>query len=373
MRRLATSALAAALVVAGAAGNAVAQDDMVGRRASLFDLGIYAGGAWTSDWFTTPEQGDEEEGWAVGFGPIFGAQATYWLSPTFGIRLNGAYMPTNLPEAEDFFPEDVNDDYVQNNWFYDLDLVWRPLFWSNGGFLGSLYLFAGGGGLTTNIAGETPYPGCQAVPVWIANGVCLSDHPKLATVGQGVLGLGVDAFSFGPSIGVFLEGAVHGYDSPAHVAEQGPGEDKFAFTPRLVLGLKFMFGDILPPPPPPPPPAVVPPPPPPPAVIPPPPPPPPTVQTIRVCVIDNNALTEVEVQYDPATGDTTVAGQRFSERFPVTGAYAANATWFINNEPITFNGRQYAKYGLPRVLGVTEVNRIGEYQGVGVFAETGAT
>ena len=95
--------------------------------------------------------------------------------------------------------------------------------------------------------------------------------------------------------------------------------------------------------------------------------------TLRVCVIQDGALTEVEAQYDPATGDTTVGGVRFSERFPATTGYAANATWFINNEPITFNGRQYAKYGLPRVLGVTEVNRIGEYQGVSVFAETGAT
>jgi len=59
--------------------------------------------------------------------------------------------------------------------------------------------------------------------------------------------------------------------------------------------------------------------------------------------------------------------------YPTTGAYAANATWFINNEPITFNNRRYVKYGLPRVLGVSEVTRGGDYQGVGVFTEAGAT
>jgi hypothetical protein len=31
------------------------------------------------------------------------------------------------------------------------------------------------------------------------------------------------------------------------------------------------------------------------------------------------------------------------------------------------------KYGLPRVLGVNEVTRMGDYMGVPVFAETGAT
>ena len=31
------------------------------------------------------------------------------------------------------------------------------------------------------------------------------------------------------------------------------------------------------------------------------------------------------------------------------------------------------KYGLPRVLGVTEVSRVGDFMGVGVYAEAGAT
>ncbi len=129
MKRLASSALAAALVVAGAAGSAAAQDDMMGRRASLFDLGIYGGGAFSTDWFEIGE-----EGFAPGVAPIFGAQATYWLSPQFGLRLNGAYMPSNLPEPGDdnFFGEDNNDNYVQNNYFYDLNLVYRPFFWSAG-------------------------------------------------------------------------------------------------------------------------------------------------------------------------------------------------------------------------------------------------
>lgn len=367
MRRLTSSVLAAALLVAGTAGSAAAQDDMMGRRASLFDLGIYGGGAYSTDWF---EIGGE--GFAPGVAPIFGVQATYWLSPQFGLRLNGSYMPSNLPEPGDdnFFGADSNDDYVQNNYFYDLNLMYRPFFWSAGnGFMSSLYLFIGGGGLTTNIAGQSPYPGCINVTTLIANGVCLSDSPTHSTVGQGVAGLGLDLFPITSGLGLFLEGAVHGYDSPAHVVENAQNaEDRFAFTPRLVLGLKASFGNILPPPP-----VVVPPPPTPPAVIPPAPPTPveDNIVDVRVCVVQDGNLTEVTARYNTTRGDTTYNGQPFSTAFPATTGYAANAGWYINNEAITFNNRRYVKYGLPRVLGVTEVSRAGEVQGVSVFSEGG--
>ena len=51
MRRALTSAFAAALVSLGAAGNAQAQDMMV-RTAPQFDIGIFAGGAYTTSWFS---------------------------------------------------------------------------------------------------------------------------------------------------------------------------------------------------------------------------------------------------------------------------------------------------------------------------------
>jgi hypothetical protein len=43
-----------AVVLAASAGASAAQD-FEGRRASVFDLGIYGGGAYHSDWFTVPE------------------------------------------------------------------------------------------------------------------------------------------------------------------------------------------------------------------------------------------------------------------------------------------------------------------------------
>ncbi|HEX6368916.1 MAG TPA: outer membrane beta-barrel protein [Longimicrobium sp.] len=117
-----------------------------------------------------------------------------------------------------------------------------------------------------------------------------------------------------------------------------------------------------------------PPPPPPPPLPPPPPPPPPAVMatTINVCVVENGVLRNVQAQYTSATGDTTVAGRPFGEAYPATApSYAAGAGWYIQGDAITLGGRRFVKFGLPRVVGVGELTRSGEYQGVPVFAEAG--
>jgi hypothetical protein len=390
MKRTLTSALAAA-VVAGTGGEVEAQEVM-GRRASVFDLGVYAGGAYTTSWFearnVTTNRGvvtDEEdgEGFRIGFAPMFGANATFWGIPYFGVRLHYGYMPSDLPKAEDDrFGDDGSgageDDYSLNNHFYDLSLVFRlpglPLVSS---LVGNLYGWAGGGGLTVDNAGEDR-EACE--PRLLRAGACLSFEPEHSTVGQGVVGIGGDVVSLTNSIGIFAEVAAHIYDSPVHVddafvprVEVRPGgsfavaDDRYAVTTRLVGGVKLALGGgaaaaaPLPPPPPPPPP--------PPAVV-----ETPRMQDIQVCVIENGALANVTAQFDPTTGDTMVAGRRFAEAHPGTApTYAAGATWFINNEPVTFGGRRYTQFGLPRVIGTTEVTRIGEFQGTGVYAEAGAT
>ncbi|HEV2735709.1 MAG TPA: hypothetical protein VGV85_12765, partial [Longimicrobiaceae bacterium] len=300
----------------------------------------------------------------------FGAAATYWATPGFGVRLHGAYFPTQLPQGDSEAGfEDGDDEYVMNNWLYDLNLVFRPAFLTStiGSFLANPYLFLGGGGLTTNIAGLPAARGGVGYPCvnqYRSAGVCLSQDPEYASVGQGNVGIGFDLLSLA-GLGVFGEVAVHGYDSPAHVYNENTAQDKFAFTPRASLGLKFGFGgaapeEVIVPPvaPPPPPPAL-------PAA--------PEMQTIRVCVVEGTALREVEAMYNPATGDTTVAGQAFATAYPATTGYAGGATWYINNEPITINGRRYVRFGLPRVVSPTDVTRTGEYQGVGVFTDASAT
>ena len=366
MKRLLTSALAAAVVAAGTGSEAQAQETM-NRRASLFDLGLYAGGAYSTSWFSINGAGDEDEGFKPGISPIFGATASFFFTPSFGLRLHGAYMPTNLPEAEDEFG-DGNDQFIVNNYLYDLDLVFRP--WianmEASNLMASTYFFLGGGGLTSNTAG-TFASNCYPIGFYVANGVCMPTESDLGTVGQGVVGLGVDLIPITSGVGVFGELAVHGYDSPAHVYNEQRAEDKIAFTPRLSLGLKFSFGNLLPPPP---------------VVIPEPPVVQPTepvapvadeMRDIRVCVVENGALREVDARYNVTRGDTMVAGdRRFSEAYPATAGYAAGATWFINSDVVSFNNQNYVKFGLPRVLGVSEVTRIGDYQGVSVFAEPGA-
>ena len=93
------------------------------------------------------------------------------------------------------------------------------------------------------------------------------------------------------------------------------------------------------------------------------------MRAIRVCVVENGMLREVTAQYNTATGDTMYAG---GMRPSMTG-YAGGEPWFIANEAITVNGRRYVRYGLPRVLGVSEVSRTADFSGVPVFAEAGAT
>lgn len=47
--------------------------------------------------------------------------------------------------------------------------------------------------------------------------------------------------------------------------------------------------------------------------------------------------------------------------------------WYRTNEPITVGGRNYVKYGLPRVLGRDEVVWFAEHDGLAVAAEEGQT
>ncbi|HST61733.1 MAG TPA: hypothetical protein VLK84_23740 [Longimicrobium sp.] len=381
------------MLACGAVMGTTAQAQDMDRRASQFDIGVYAGGTLTSNWFEsrtvtlngtgTPTDNDDGEGFAPGYAPAFGALANFWLTPAFGVRLHGAYVPMRLPNMESPFTDaGEQGSYVMNTYLYDLNLALRPFAtqMDAGRWLSSVYFFVGGGGLTVDLAGEDQSL-CEGTLA--GQGGCLSFQPKQATVGQGTAGAGIDLIPLGRNLALFGEAAVHVYDSPVHVGDSwlGPirapagsrvrvGDDAVAVTGRLALGLKAMFGNLIPPPM-----VVAPPPPPPPTTVTPPPPPPPPVTTrdIQVCVVQNGALSNVTAQYNTQSGDTTYQGRDFGAAFPATAGYAAGMTWFINNEPITVNGRRYVKYGLPRVLGVSEVARTGDYMGVPVFAEAGAT
>jgi hypothetical protein len=91
------------------------------------------------------------------------------------------------------------------------------------------------------------------------------------------------------------------------------------------------------------------------------------------CVVRRGELVLVPLEYNTRTGDTTYQGVPLARAFPLDSAYAEAADWFAASEPIRFDGRTFARYGDPRLLGIGEVMPVGEYRGVGVYAEAGLT
>jgi len=184
--------------------------------------------------------------------------------------------------------------------------------------------------------------------------------------------------NFGPSglLGLRIGIARHVALRFDGVADYMPGHDPDAnLNLHARAGLSLLLGGTrpappmaqpLPPPPPPPaPPAME--------------PPPSTVvtaaprlQDVRYCVVQNGQLASVTVQYNAATGDTTYNGTGVGQAFPATSGYAAGEPWFVNAEPVALDGRRYVKYGLPRILGATDVSNAGTVHGVSVFAEPSA-
>jgi hypothetical protein len=118
------------------------------------------------------------------------------------------------------------------------------------------------------------------------------------------------------------------------------------------------------------------------AVLPPPPPPmeipaPIAEERIRVCVIQGNGLATIDAIYVPSRGDTlvTVNGERraFAAAHPTTTPdYAGGEAWFVNNSSISFSGGDYVRVELARVMDPSQLVRVGDYRGVGVFAERGS-
>lgn len=97
---------------------------------------------------------------------------------------------------------------------------------------------------------------------------------------------------------------------------------------------------------------------------------------MQVCVLQDGQLQTVDATFLPATRDTVVmmagAEQPFSQAYPGMGAdYAAGADWYVNNEPITMMNRRYVRFGLTRDMPCADLERIGEYRGVPIFAEQG--
>jgi hypothetical protein len=404
MRQTLSVAAALAAMLAGAASPVPAQ-----QRIPAVELGVYGGGAWSSEWLGINEDfvgltaGEDAEGGGFGIGvtPQFGANASWYLTPTFGLRLHGSYMPSEFPTRDEdagvaafgaLGPAVVSvnaleaDDsgYPLNNWLADASLVFRPYVQSRSDWLASTYFFLGGGVMVTDVAGNGD-PGdllaggeADCVDAYEALGACLAYEPDYSTVGQGTAGFGLNFFPLGGRLGLFGELAVHAYDSPFHTPDEDESafastlaEDRFVWTPRAALGVKLSLGDLSPP-------VVVAPPANPVPVPTPAPAPAPEERPLTVCVVEGERLTSVAATYLPETEDTVVMvqGQRrpFSEMYPIAAPdYAAGTTWYVNGDEVRLQDRDYVRFGVPRLItGTTQLQRVGDFEGVGVFAETGA-
>lgn len=103
-----------------------------------------------------------------------------------------------------------------------------------------------------------------------------------------------------------------------------------------------------------------------------------SVRIVPSCVVLAEGLVAITVEVDAATGDTTFQGQPLSTAFPLTSRYAAEADWYVRNEPIPevvwphVNARgQYVKYGWPQIVSPASFSLLGYHHGIGVYAVLG--
>ncbi len=78
-----------------------------------------------------------------------------------------------------------------------------------------------------------------------------------------------------------------------------------------------------------------------------------------------------------AAGDTLIGDARVSIKqtrpgFVFEGGYAAGKSWFVSNQPITFEKRTYNKDREPQKLQCEDLKEVGENLGVPLFADLAA-
>jgi len=104
------------------------------------------------------------------------------------------------------------------------------------------------------------------------------------------------------------------------------------------------------------------------------PPPLPEGRPATICLASGQA---VDIRISPQ-GDTLVGPNRvaLSELRPVmgfTGTYAEGKAWFVADEVVTLDDREYQKFGTPMSKACSELKIVGEHMGVNLFADVSAT
>jgi hypothetical protein len=242
-----------------------------------FDLSASLGVAASTPWL---EERGRDRG--PGIGPAVGVEARYWINPMVGVRLGAAYfsgpMDYERTVLESGVVSTVEGTVRVHGLSYDAGVVFRPFAaWLDRPIVSSAYAFAGVGGLTVLVGGDTAatFPGGDpdCVAGYQDDGLCLAERK---TVLQATAGVGADLVRLSGDLSLYAEASVSLYEppvrqralppalpdgAPAPVLRQvvpppvaGPsGGSGIAATGRLVLGVKKSFGNLPPPVTPPPP------------------------------------------------------------------------------------------------------------------------
>lgn len=378
MKRTVWAALAVAVVGLFGARPADAQEFPDYK----FDIGVFGGGSWYSAMLDDEHLGEGSDDVRYKAGWVTGLQATWWVTPRFGIRANGAYSERPI-NGGDESQENADGNLLEdiNLWSASGDLMIRlvPDGYRMGGLQSMPYLALGIGGKNTNPAGDIPLPN----PDEEETGVYFEPVPGLGVYQvsrwtlMGLAALGTD-LRLSDNFGLRLEVGDRFWDATlANAAEYAtnPDEDFGKVTHEIYgqLGAHLLLGlaapevvAVAPAPPAPPPPAPA-------------PPPAPREENITVCVIDPAApggIRMVPAIYLPALGDTMVVvnGVRRELNTTLPNVMLANeAAWFVRGEPLQLTlapdlTLEYTTWQSGRVIEGSELEYLGNIRGLPVYA-----
>lgn len=368
---------ATAVAVAGLFGAAPA--DAQDYPNYTFDLGLFGGGSWYSAMLDDEHLGEGSDDVRYKAGWVTGAQATFWLSPRFGLRAHGAFTERPITGGDEVH-QDENDNLLSdvNLWSASGDLMIRlaPNGYQMGGVTSMPYLALGIGGKNTNPPGDValPNPDDEETGVYFTPTTGVEAIQVSRWTLMGLAALGSD-FRLGNNLGLRLEVGDRFWDATlanAATYASDPDEDFGKVTHEVYgqLGLHLLMGlqqpEVIAVAPAPPPPAPA-------------PEPEPVEEAIQVCVIDPAApggIRMVDAVYVPQTRDTmvVVGGERQQLTATLPQITLANdADWFVRGEPLAMQVApdytiEYTTWQSARMIEADELTYLGDVRGVPVYA-----
>jgi hypothetical protein len=102
-------------------------------------------------------------------------------------------------------------------------------------------------------------------------------------------------------------------------------------------------------------------------------PPLPTGTPTQICIATGETVTVyISPQGDTLVGEGRISVSQLGPAVAFAGEYAQGRDWFVTDQPIPFEEREYQKSGGEVTLNCANIVRVGEYQGVPLFADVSA-